>query len=148
MSTLVTFIERAADLLAGVDGPHWKQLLASTWMATDGTGLKVIVSKLPAAHNGYIELYRNDETAVFQYEASKSGDIVAGKLRQFRGTLTADAEHRFNQLFASGRVIARPPTAPHPSPRPRLRALAGRRPSDAAALRAAGGGRRLLPLED
>src|SRR3569832_2759820 len=55
------------------------------WMATDGTGLKVIVSNLPAAHNGYIELYRNEETAVFQYEASKSGDIVAGKLRQFRG---------------------------------------------------------------
>jgi len=105
MSTLVTFIDRAADLLAGVDGLHWKQLLASRWMATDGTGLKVIVSNLPAAHNGYIELYRNEETAVFQYEASKSGDIVAGKLRQFRGTLTADAEHRFNQVFASGRVI-------------------------------------------
>jgi rRNA maturation protein Nop10 len=61
MSTLVTFIERAADLLTGIDGLHWRQLVASTWMATDGTGLKVIVPQLPAAHNGYIELYRNDE---------------------------------------------------------------------------------------
>jgi hypothetical protein len=43
MSSLVTFIERAADLLSGVDGLHWRQLLASRWMATDGTGLKVIV---------------------------------------------------------------------------------------------------------
>ncbi|MBK7582650.1 MAG: transposase [Myxococcales bacterium] len=43
MSTLVTFIERAADLLSGVDGLHWKQLLAGSWMATDGTGLKVII---------------------------------------------------------------------------------------------------------
>jgi len=105
MSTLVTFIERAADLLSGVDGLHWKQLLASSWMATDGTGLKVIVPKLPAAHNGYIELYRNDELAVFQYEPDKSGDVVAAKLRPFRGTLTADAEHRFNDVFASGNVL-------------------------------------------
>jgi transposase len=105
MSTLVTFIERAADLLSGIDGLHWKQLLASSWMATDGTGLKVIVPHLPAAHNGYIELYRNEELAVFQYEPTKSGDIVAAKLRPFQGTLTADAEHRFNDVFASDRVI-------------------------------------------
>lgn len=59
--------------------------------------------KLPTAHNGYIELYRNDELAVFQYEPDKSGDIVAAKLRSFCGTLTADAEHRFNSVFASGR---------------------------------------------
>jgi len=74
-------------------------------MATDGTGLKVIIPKLPAAHNGYIELYRNDELAVFQYEPDKSGDVVAAKLRPFRGTLTADAEHRFNDVFASRRVL-------------------------------------------
>jgi transposase len=105
MGTLASFIERAADLLSGIDGLHWKQLLASRWMATDGTGLKVIVPKLPTAHNGYIELYRNDEAAVFQYEPDKSGDIVAAKLRSFSGTLTADAEHRFNSVFASGRVL-------------------------------------------
>jgi transposase len=105
MSTLVTFIQRAAQLLSGVDGLHWKQLLASRWMATDGTGLKVIVPELPAAHNGYIELYRNDEVAVFQYEPTKHGELVAAKLSRFCGTLTADAESRFNQVFASGRVI-------------------------------------------
>lgn len=105
MSTLVTFIERAADLLAGIDGLHWKQLLASQWMATDGTGLKVLIPKLPTAHNGYIELYRNHELAVFQYEPDKSGDVVAAKLKPFRGTLTADAEHRFNDVFASGNVL-------------------------------------------
>lgn len=105
MSTLVSFIERAADLLSGVDGLHWKQLLASSWMATDGTGLKVIVPKLLAAHNGYVELYRNQEVAVFQYEPDKSGDVVAAKLKSFHGTLTADAEHRFNDVFASGSVL-------------------------------------------
>jgi hypothetical protein len=74
-------------------------------MATDGTGLKVIIPELPAAHNGYVELYRNDEVAVFQYEATKDGESVAAKLKPFRGTLTADAEHRFNDVFASGSVL-------------------------------------------
>lgn len=105
MGTLVGFVERAADLLAPIDGLHWKQLLAGTWMATDGTGIKVIIPKLPAAHNGYIELYRNRECAVFQYAADKTSDDVVAKLRPFRGTLTADAEHRFNRVYESGDII-------------------------------------------
>lgn len=105
MGSLVSFIERAADLLAPIDGVHWKQLLASSWMATDGTGLKVLVPGLPAAHNGYIELYRNLACAVFQYEADKASEHLAGKLQSFCGTLTADAEHRLNVAYASGRVL-------------------------------------------
>lgn len=69
MSSLVSFVERAADLLAPIDGVHWQQLLKSRWMASDGTSLKVLIPGLSAAHNGYIELYRNTELAVFQYEA-------------------------------------------------------------------------------
>jgi transposase len=105
MGTLVGFVERAADLLAPIDGLHWKQLLAGSWMATDGTGLKVLVPQLPAAHNGYIELYRNRECAVFQYAADKGSDDVVAKLRPFCGKLTADAEHRFNAVYASGHII-------------------------------------------
>lgn len=105
MGSLVSFIERAADLLAPVDGHHWKELLAGNWMATDGTGLKVLVPGLPAAHNGYLDLFRNDQLAVFQYSADKSGDAVALKLARFRGTITADAEHRLNAIYASGAVV-------------------------------------------
>ncbi len=105
MSTLVTFVERAADLLAPIDGLHWRTLLSSSWMATDGTGLKVLVPALPVAHDGYVELYRNRDVAVFQYEADKSSDAVVAKLQPFRGTLTADAEHRYNAVYATGRVV-------------------------------------------
>lgn len=105
MGTLVNFVERAADLLAPVDGVHWKQLLGGAWMATDGTGLKVIVPGLPAAHDGYLELYRTETCAVFQYEPTKAGDIVVAKLAPFTGTLTADAEHRFNAVYETGRVL-------------------------------------------
>jgi transposase len=105
MSTLVTFVERAADLLAPIDGLHWRTLLSSSWMATDGTGIKVLVPGLSAAHDGYVELYRNAECAVFQYAAHKGSDDVVAKLQPFRGTLTADAEHRYNAVYATGRVV-------------------------------------------
>ena len=105
MGSLVGFIERAADLLAPIDGHHWRTLLAGGWMATDGTGLKVLIPGLPAAHKGYVELYRNHDLAVFQYEADKAAEGVVAKLQPFRGTLTADAEHRFNAVYATGRVV-------------------------------------------
>jgi hypothetical protein len=57
MGTLVGFVERAADILAPIDGLHWRKLLAGSWMATDGTGITVLVPKLPEAHDGYIEIY-------------------------------------------------------------------------------------------
>jgi hypothetical protein len=105
MGSLVSFIERAADLLAPVDGAHWRQLLAGRWMATDGTGLKVLIPKLSEAHNGYIECYRNNDVTVLQYEPDKSGATVESKLAPFRGVLTADAEHRFNGVYDGGRVV-------------------------------------------
>jgi len=88
MGTLVSFIERAADLLAPIDGLHWQQLLASAWMATDDTGLKVLIPGLPAAHNGYIELYRNLGCAVFQYEADKASEHLAPKRLALQRWLT------------------------------------------------------------
>lgn len=105
MGTLVSFVERAADLLAPIDGLHWRELLSSSWMATDGTGIKVLVPGLESAHDGYVELYRDSERAVFQYAAHKGSEDLLQKLAPFSGTLTADAEHRFNALYASGRVI-------------------------------------------
>jgi len=105
MSYLVTQIERASDLLACIDGVHWKQLLSGAWMATDATGLKVLVPKLPQAHNGHLEVYRGDNLVVFQYEPHKGADVLAEKLAPFSGVLVADAEHRHNAVFESGRVL-------------------------------------------
>ena len=104
-STLVTLIERAADLLGPIDGYHWRQLLAGSWMATDATGLKVLVPGLDAAFNGYLEVYRRDDLVVLQYEASKEAESIASKLRPFTGTLVADAEHRYNAVYAGGNIV-------------------------------------------
>ena len=105
MSYLVTQIERAADLLSVIDGEHWKQLLAGSWMATDATGLKVLVPGLAGTHNGHLEVYRRDEVVVFQYEAEKGSETLTAKLAPFSGVIVADAEHRHNALFDDGRVL-------------------------------------------
>jgi len=63
MGTLVGFVERAADQLAPIDGLHWKKLLASPWMATDGTGIKVLIPGLSAAHDGYVTAKGKDTDA-------------------------------------------------------------------------------------
>jgi transposase len=98
ISFLVAQIEAAADLLAGIDGEHWKQLLAGEWMATDGTGIKVQVPGV-GLHHGYFEVYHRDDLVVLQYEAEKGGETQAGKLAKFEGALLIDAESRYNETF-------------------------------------------------
>jgi hypothetical protein len=103
---------RAEHSWVGAQAPHAvsseqvSPLFAATvWMATDGTGLKVLIPGLPEAHDGYIELYRNLSCAVFQYAATKASEDLEAKLKPFCGTLTADAEHRLNGVYLDGRVI-------------------------------------------
>ena len=105
MSYLVTQIERAADILGVIDGEHWKQLLDGDWMATDATGLKVLIPKLPGSHNGHLEVFRNGSVVNFQYEPHKGGDVLTAKLARFEGILLADAEHRHNGVFESGKIL-------------------------------------------
>ena len=105
MPHLVSQVERAADLLGAVDGEHWKQLLAGNWMATDATGLKVLIPKLPGSHNGHLEVYHRSDLVVFQYEAHKGSDVLVSKLAPFSGLLVTDAEHRYNAVYADGSVL-------------------------------------------
>lgn len=104
MGFLVSQIERAADLLGPIDGEHWKRLLSASWMATDATGLKVLIPGLPGSHSGHLEIFRNTEQVVFQYEPTKDSDVLVQKLASFAGFLVADAEHRHNAVFESGKI--------------------------------------------
>jgi hypothetical protein len=105
MSYLVSQVERAADILAPIDGEHWKQLLASDWMAMDATGLKVCVKGVPGTHSGYLEAFHNGRAVVIQYEPTKHAEPLTNKLKSYTGILVADAEHRHNALFEDGSII-------------------------------------------
>jgi transposase len=112
-SFLVTQIEAAADILAPIDGEHWKDLLAGDWMASDGTGYKVMVKGV-GIHHGYIEVYHRDDLVVFQYEPEKGGQTQAEKLQRFEGTLLVDAEARYNESVRSNPLIIEGNCNAHP----------------------------------
>jgi transposase len=98
-SFLVSQKEAAADLLAPIDGVHWKMLLGGDHLATDGTGFKVQVPGL-GLHHGFFEVYHWDDTVVFQYTPEKGGESQAARLTGFAGTLLVDGESRYNETLA------------------------------------------------
>ncbi|MCA9566288.1 MAG: IS66 family transposase [Myxococcales bacterium] len=105
MSFLVSQVQRAAGLLDAIDGVHWAQLLAGDWMTHDATPLAVVVDGVPGTHKGHIEVFQRSGLVVLQYEHDKKGETLATKLRRFKGTLVADAEHRHNATFADGTIL-------------------------------------------
>lgn len=112
-SFLVTQIEAAADILAPIDGEHWRELLAGDWMASDGTGYKVMVKGV-GLHHGYFEVYHRDDLVVFQYEPEKGGRTQADKLQRFAGTLLVDAEARYNETIRTNPLIVEANCHAHP----------------------------------
>lgn len=105
-STLVSLIERASDLLGPIDGEHWKQLKAGSWMGTDGTGLDALLEGVPGTWNGVLDVFARDELTVYQFSLTKHGDTLAAKLAGFEGTVLCDAESRLDAMFEGGRTEA------------------------------------------
>lgn len=98
-ATLVTWDDRAGELMDAIDGEHWRELRRGPWMQSDATGLKVIVKGLDHAHNGYLEVFKRDPIVVFQYTPEKSGETFAAKFAGYEGILLTDSEHRHNQVY-------------------------------------------------
>lgn len=82
MGTLASFIERAADILAPVDGVHRKSLLGASWMATDGAGLKVLIPD-PERPRTTATSSRTDGTTSPSFSMpDKAGENLLAKLRR------------------------------------------------------------------
>jgi transposase len=92
--TLVHLIAQAASLSEAVDGEHWKQLLAGSYLCFDGTGLKALVLGQDHAWHGYLEVFTRDEISVFQFDLTKHADRLEKRLARFKGNLLCDAESR------------------------------------------------------
>ena len=94
MGTLVRLIERAVHLADAVDGEHWRQLMAGSYLCFDGTGLKVLVDGQGKAWDGYLEVFTRDVLTVFQFSLTKHADGLRDRMRSFPGTVVCDAESR------------------------------------------------------
>lgn len=105
ISTLVSVMFKAGDLLAAIDGEHWRELLAERWLHTDGSGIDVIVEGHPGVVRGHIDVFTRQDVAVYTFALTKDGEDFAGKLGKFTGTLVADAESRLNATYKTGRII-------------------------------------------
>jgi transposase len=112
-SFLSTQMDAAAELLDPIDGEHWREILASDHLGTDGTGVKV---QVPGAglHHGFLEVYHSGHWVVFQYTPEKGGETQADKLSLFEGTLLIDAESRYNETFRRNPLIIEANCNAHP----------------------------------
>lgn len=105
MSTLVLFVDKAARMLAGVDGEHWKQLKAGEVILTDGTGMKVLIEGQDKAYDGHLDVFMRDTLVVFLFALTKHADGLVDTLRGFAGRVVCDSESRMDALFADGTRI-------------------------------------------
>lgn len=103
--TLSSLIERASELCDAVDGEHWKQLHAGTYICFDGTGLKTLVQGQSKAWDAYMEVFTRDELTVFQFDMTKHADRLRARFNDYRGILVCDAESR-NGAGAPGATFA------------------------------------------
>jgi hypothetical protein len=97
-STLVRLIDLAATLAQTIDGVHWTELKAAECLATDGTGLKVLIEGAPEAWHAVLDVLTRYETTVYQFALTKHGDEIASMLKGFKGMVMCDAESRLNEL--------------------------------------------------
>lgn len=105
ISTLVSIMFKAGDVLTAIDGEQWRQLIAGNLLHTDGSGIDVIVKGHPGVVRGHIDVFTRGDIAVYTFSLSKNGTDFAENLQKFEGTLVADAESRLNETYRSGRII-------------------------------------------
>lgn len=105
ISVLVRMMANAGELLAAIDGEHHKQLIAGSWLHTDGSGLDVIIEGNEGVARGIVDVFTRDDLAVYTFSLSKDGEELAERLTRFSGTLIADAESRLNAVYADGSVV-------------------------------------------
>jgi transposase len=102
MGSLVGLVERAADLVAPIDGEHLRQLRAGSYFHFDGTGLKTLVVGQEHAWDGYLEVFTRNELTVFQFDMTKHADRLQERINDFVGILLCDAESRNGAGFRGG----------------------------------------------
>jgi transposase len=101
-STLVLFVEKAAHLLAAIDGVHWRQLKAGPTILTDGTGIKVLIEGQDRAYDAHLDVFMRGAIVVYLFGLTKHGDELVKVLKDYSGRVVCDSESRMDALFADG----------------------------------------------
>ena len=112
-STLATWVGEASSLLEPLVAALRRYVLAASKVHGDDTPVPVLAPGQGKTKTGRLWTYvRDDRSAAskeapavwFAYSPDRRGEHPQQHLREFRGTLQADAFAGFNQIYESGRV--------------------------------------------
>jgi len=113
-STLATWVGEASSLLEPLVAALRRYVLAASKVHGDDTPVPVLAPGQGKTKTGRLWTYvRDDRPAAskeapavwFAYSPDRRGEHPQQHLREFRGTLQADAFAGFNQIYESGRVL-------------------------------------------
>jgi transposase len=74
------------------------ELLESSWLQGDATGLPILIGDLGRAHGAQLWVYSNGESAVFQVSMTKHADFPKAFLEGFQGVWLADGASNYNAV--------------------------------------------------
>ena len=105
-STLVGFVEQAAEALAPVAEELKRQVLAANYLQTDDTPVTVLAD-LGGSFKGRLWTYLDplSRQVFFDATATHERDGPDKLLQNFRGHLQADAYKGYDALYRSGRIV-------------------------------------------
>jgi transposase len=101
-TTLVSLLERSADLLAPIVESIWASIALSHVIGADETPIGV--KQRPAGRRrGYLWAYAGDRNEVFfEYYPTRAGRAAMDRLGEYRGTVQADGYVGYDQVFRKG----------------------------------------------
>lgn len=110
-NTLLSWTGKAVDKISLLGPVLLKEIIGSSYIHVDETGLKVLVghqnNKTKKAHDGYLWCYNNSllKLVYFDYQPGRGEKHTIGILKDFRGIIQTDGWHVYEGIAAKQKDI-------------------------------------------
>ena len=110
-NTFIDWTGRSIDLISVLGPPLLKEIIESSYMHVDETGLKVLLGKENTKgrkiHDGYLWCYNNSilKLVYFDYQPGRGQKHAIGILKDFRGIIQTDGWHVYEGVAARQKDI-------------------------------------------
>ncbi len=110
-NTLLDWTGKAVDKISILGSALLKEIIASSYIHVDETGLKVLLgqenNKTKKAHDGYLWCYNNSllKLVYFDYQPGRGEKHTMGILKDFRGIIQTDGWHVYEGVTAKQKDI-------------------------------------------
>lgn len=110
-NTFIDWTAKAIDLISVLGPALLKEIIGSSYIHVDETGLKVLLgnesSKAKKIHDGYLWCYNNSikKLVYFDYQAGRGQKHTIGILKDFEGIIQTDGWHVYEGIAARQKNI-------------------------------------------